>query len=703
MLQLIPKLLTVAGLVFSLAQPALAADENDVNPLRLSYINGQVSFWRYGAEDWAQAHINTPLARGDALYVGHDSELELQAESRAFIRAADDTQISLVEQTPDYLQVKVTGGRVSFDLRSLPSNGYVVEVDTPNAVFTIDRPGYYRIDVNDDVHFVTRRGGHATVIPAGGQSMSVQPSEEIVVQGGETARAEAYAAPELDGWDHWNYDRTNDLVDAMSERYLPPGVAGASELDHYGSWRVVEDYGSVWVPDDVPAGWVPYSTGRWIWDPYYQWTWIDDAPWGWAPFHYGRWICRNNYWMWAPGTVRVRPVYAPALVAFYGQAPVRSGVSVTIGGTLGWVALSWGEPLRPWWGRPGFVGRPWWGGWGGPRVVNNTVINQTNIVNINQINYANSRFANAVVTAPTDRFGKADVRSFAVKKTAPRDMRPLQGAVPVQPSPTALVAGAPRAAKPPEQIVARPVIAVRKPPEVRVPWQIDQNRPSIGQGARIVTPQPLDNGEMRRPQFGTQTGPERQRAPLPPKYERSQRSAAPMAVQPAPVQQTTPPTDVRVVPAPHRRESDRDEIRNSTLRPQEPTMPTMRSAPPQTQPAIPESSERSSSMTLQRQSQPQNAPEQGLPDRRGADQPGQDQRERRPFGTAVPPVERRESTPAPQPLQSQPQRSIEAPVEHSRERSERPERSRQELPGKPANQIFRRAPQENAPAQGNQR
>ena len=45
----------------------------------------------------------------------------------------------------------------------------------------------------------------------------------------------------------------------------------------YGRWRVVPTYGRVWVPE-VPPTWAPYSTGQWLWDSYYGWTWVDDAP-----------------------------------------------------------------------------------------------------------------------------------------------------------------------------------------------------------------------------------------------------------------------------------------------------------------------------------------------------------------------------------------------------------------------------------------
>ncbi len=119
------------------------ADPSSITPPRLSYRDGEVSFWRPGAQDWAPAQINTPLAPGDELYTGERSNLELQVGSRAYVRASGDTQVGVVNQDPDFLQLKVTDGSVSVDLRSLDS-GSVVEVDTPQAALTIERPGGYR-------------------------------------------------------------------------------------------------------------------------------------------------------------------------------------------------------------------------------------------------------------------------------------------------------------------------------------------------------------------------------------------------------------------------------------------------------------------------------------------------------------------------------------------------------------------------------
>ena len=188
----------------------------------------------------------------------------------------------------------------------------------------IGQPGYYRVDVTGDrSRIMTREGGRATVTPAGGQAVTVTPSEELVVEGTSSAQLAAYAAPPLDDWDRWNYSRTDRLLDAVSARYVTPGTYGLSDLDPYGTWRVVPSYGTVWVPTGVPAGWTPYSTGSWILDPVYGWTWVDTAPWGWAPYHYGRWCYVDGYWAWAPGPVIARPVYAPALVAFLGDPAGR--------------------------------------------------------------------------------------------------------------------------------------------------------------------------------------------------------------------------------------------------------------------------------------------------------------------------------------------------------------------------------------------
>ena len=66
---------------------------------------------------------------------------------------------------PDLVQLKVTSGHVTVDAKRMPQ-GRAIEIDTPGAAFTIDQPGYYRSDVDDQrTTFLTRRGGRASVVP----------------------------------------------------------------------------------------------------------------------------------------------------------------------------------------------------------------------------------------------------------------------------------------------------------------------------------------------------------------------------------------------------------------------------------------------------------------------------------------------------------------------------------------------------------
>jgi hypothetical protein len=445
------------------AQPAPAesyAEETaEATPPRISYLNGEVSLWRPGAQDWTAAALNMPLAPGDVLYAGPAGNVEIQVGPRAFVRGAYGAQIGLDNQEPDFVQLRVTAGYAAVDLRELQP-GHAVELDTPGAAFTMERAGYYHAEVTaDTTTFRTHRGGTATMTPSGGAATPVAANQQVMVSGGEAPRVETGAAAPLSAWDRWNYQRSDYLIQPASAKYVPAGVYGGEALDQHGSWRTVETYGSVWVPAGVPAAWSPYTTGRWIWDPRFGWTWLDEAPWGWAPYHYGRWVFVGPYWAWAPGPIVVRPVYAPALVVFLGGP-------VVVGRPLYWAPLGWGEPVIRWWGGPRFVGVAWWGGWGGPRVVNNVVINRTTTVNVTNITvYRNVSVTNAVVGVPADRFGHPGARPVRLADaTEARQLAPVRGAPDVRPVAASLASGSgPAAARPPEAVRSRAVVATRAP------------------------------------------------------------------------------------------------------------------------------------------------------------------------------------------------------------------------------------------------
>jgi hypothetical protein len=665
----------------------------EATPPRVGFISGEVSFLRPGAAEWAPARVNTPLAPGDLLYTGPAGNVEIQIGSRAFVRAAPGTQLGLDNLEPDFVQFRVTSGHVSLDVRDLAA-GRTIELDTPNAVFTVERTGYYRVSVGEEATaFITRRGGRATVTPFGGTPIAITPSEHILVTGRETPRVETYVAPELSAWDRWNYARTDYLIEAVSARYVPSGVYGVGDLDRYGAWRVTQDYGAVWVPDSTPPGWAPYSTGRWIWDPRYQWTWVDDAPWGWAPYHYGRWVYLGGFWAWAPGPIVVRPIYAPALVAFFG--------GFVVGRPVGWVALGWGEPCIPWWGRPGFIGGAWWGGWGGPRIVNNVVIHKTTIVNVKNITvYKNAGVTNAVVAVPHERFGRDPVSAARVTKVDVQALPPVHGALDVKPVPASLVPASGASVRPPDAVHKRPVVATRAPRDVStsLPSEISAAPSGIGQAPppRLVPPPSGTDvtAAPARPPFGRQSAPERSRPPEPPRLEGTARPGpARGETRPAPVEGERAPVMTRpsrpegagaIAPPAEsgRRMSAEPGAQKRGERPGAAGLPPGAVPPPSTQmppmarPEAPAAQPPSGARTQAPQVQPPPVARPAAP-------------------TAPPPATVRteppqvQTSPAPRPQTPRAQSpQVQAPVVPSPPRAEAPERQKRPLPGEPANRLF---------------
>jgi len=526
----------------------------EATPPRVSYLHGDVSLWRPGAQDWTAAALNMPLAPGDVLYTGPAGNVEIQVGPRAFVRAAYGAQIGLDNQEPDFVQLRVTSGYAAADLRELQP-GQSVELDTPGGAFTMERAGYYHAEVGaDTTTFRTHRGGSATMTPSGGAATPVAANQQVVISGGASPRVETGAAAPLSAWDRWNYQRTDYLTQPASAKYVPAGVYGAETLDQHGSWRSVESYGSVWVPAGVPAGWSPYTTGRWIWDPRFGWTWLDEAPWGWAPYHHGRWVFVGSYWAWAPGPVLVRPVYSPALVVFLGGP-------VVVGRPLYWAPLGWGEPVIRWWGGPRFVGVAWWGGWGGPRVVNNVVITRTATVNVTNITvYHNVNVTNAVVGVPAGRFGQPGVRPVRLADAAEvRQLAPVRGALEVRPVAASLTVGAgATAARPPEAVRSRAVVATRAPRDFSSELRAEGLAATPATGpqpqqrlvpapARTVTPQAAPGGGVAPRGAGRaapEDGPRRDRGrggaergagqPAPPGGAAREAAPARQAVPPAP-------------------------------------------------------------------------------------------------------------------------------------------------------------------------
>ncbi|HUJ73893.1 MAG TPA: DUF6600 domain-containing protein, partial [bacterium] len=308
------------------------------------------------------------------------------------IRLDGGTEVSFLNLDDQAVQVGVTQGRVNVRLWQL-DQGDTVELDTPNAVITLLEPGSYTVSVEgEESTAVAVRAGQAEV-SASGNDFSVPAGQVANLSGSGSI---AYYLTPLEPpspWDAWYAERDARQQQLASLRYVPRDMVGAEDLDANGSWVVLTGYGPCWVPAHVSPGWAPYKFGRWAWVEPWGWTWVDDAPWGFAPFHYGRWAFATGRWVWVPGAMVTRPVYAPALVVFVGGSPSDPNAE-----GIGWFPLAPREVYVP----PYAVSTTY------VRRVNVTTVNITEVeiqrINVTQVTYANRTQPYAVTAVPRQAF-----------------------------------------------------------------------------------------------------------------------------------------------------------------------------------------------------------------------------------------------------------------------------------------------------------
>ncbi|SOZ08500.1 DUF6600 domain-containing protein [Cupriavidus taiwanensis] len=326
------------------ADAALQQPDPSSRIATLTAVEGSLSFAPAGSDAWAAAGLNRPVTTGDRLWMEPGGRAELHAGTVA-LRMGGASAASILNLDDSTTQVKLTQGTLQVRVRALPP-GQTVEVDTPNLAFVPREPGDYRLDVAPDgsTTTVTLRHGSA-VVYGDSRTIELQRGDRMRFAGTDLADAGGGPVPE-DAFDRWTAARDAREDASPSARYVPREMPGYAALDGYGDWQEDPGYGAIWFPRVVSAGWAPYSTGHWAWIAPWGWTWIDDAPWGFAPSHYGRWAYVGSRWGWVPGP-RVRPCYAPALVAFVGAAGPGWSVRAGSGPGVAWYPLGPRDAYRP--------------------------------------------------------------------------------------------------------------------------------------------------------------------------------------------------------------------------------------------------------------------------------------------------------------------------------------------------------------------
>ena len=527
---------------------------------RISYVAGNVTLIDTLHGDRDAASLNWPITSAQRLTSGPDGVAEVRIGSLA-VYLDVNSSVEFTRIDDDAVRILVRQGSIALRPRGAELLAQL-QVVTPREEIVIDDVGRYRIDVDriPGITGVATESGQARVV-AGGSSFMIAAGQRGESLG--TYDDVRLVSMQADGFDNWVRERDRRDEQVYAERYVAPETTGIESLDEYGSWRTVESYGTVWVPRSIPTGWAPYRYGRWAWIAPWGWTWIDDAPWGFTPFHYGRWVVASGTWCWVPGAYVRRPVYAPALVAWYGTPGVS--ISVTSGAPIGWFPLGPGEVYVP-----GYhVSR---------RYVN--AINVQHVRNINQISTVNAppRYLNQI---------HPDAVTYAPPRALPGRMRIQDVATR---APTAEVTRASVQPRPPlaidEQLSKRRLVPVGTAAAVvpgvagaqPVPQQIQPTRPAPSEFVR----RPGDNSARVQ-----DSGPPPARVTAP----GQERAAPPSAARPPVVQESpggraevAPPTAKRAL-APNGRDAQASQPRPGPPR-AEPRAPQA-AQPPVPQPVAP--------------------------------------------------------------------------------------------------------------------
>ncbi len=298
-------------------------------------------------EDWRPISRNYAITAADNLYVSEGGRAELDIGS-VQMWLAGGTNVYFERFDDQSVVARISQGAMAVRIRAWEQQDSM-RILTPSGEISFLQPGFYVVSAasSDAPAAVTVRSGQAEVF-VNGTSVIVNRGNNMVLDA-NGARFDRYAAGSgSGGFESWASarDRRYDRYANLNGGGVDPWMVGATELDQYGNWDDDYEYGRIWYPTTVAASWAPYRYGRWSWVQPWGWTWVDDAPWGFAPSHYGRWVRVSNRWAWSPGSYIGRPIYAPALVTFFGGD--GWSVSGSVGPTYSWVPLGWNEPFVPW-------------------------------------------------------------------------------------------------------------------------------------------------------------------------------------------------------------------------------------------------------------------------------------------------------------------------------------------------------------------
>ena len=296
---------------------------------------------------WATLVRNQPLSTGDRVTTARDGRATLQFGSTV-VRVGADSDLVVTQLDDQKIRLHFDHGQLAVRVRSDDIPGELF-IETDEGAWVPHHPGEYRFDRVAHQVLGAQAWSGDMLLEAPDSSLPVTAPQRAEVWRTGAQQVTHYrmvpAVKDAFGDAVLAADKADDKLAAVNAAvHVPAEMTGAADLARFGAWGLAPDGAFLWTPAKLPKDWQPYQQGAWSWNSPWGWTWIDDQPWGFAPFHYGRWLSVKGRWGWTPGQWgAARPVYAPALVGWFG------GPALTVGDApaVGWVALAPDEAMFP--------------------------------------------------------------------------------------------------------------------------------------------------------------------------------------------------------------------------------------------------------------------------------------------------------------------------------------------------------------------
>src|SRR5713101_8256069 len=349
--KLIPSILVILLISLLGVHPA-SADSSHARIIRLSLVQGDVRFARETHGDplavssatWETAGLNLPIRQGYVLATDKGrAEVEFENGAVAFLK--ENTVLEFYDlslnDSARTTRLVLRQGSASFYVN--PASGDYFSVTGGDFTVEAEHRSAFRLDNYDDGSTVEAYQGRVSVLH-NKNSTRLEKGQSLSMKAGDDSSLSIGRLPEEDDFDRWVSGRIESVSTATTAalQYTGPSyyAPGFADLYTYGAFSSCGAYGFGWRPFGVGFGWSPFTTGQWIMDPSFGYTWVSYQPWGWAPYHYGGWLFDSSCggWFYSPpvfygypgypvGPIRrfpprvhpPRPIYRPVTAVFVRQ------------------------------------------------------------------------------------------------------------------------------------------------------------------------------------------------------------------------------------------------------------------------------------------------------------------------------------------------------------------------------------------------